>query len=231
MALEAIPKQRISEAVLQQMKSMIARGEWKPGDKIPAEPVLAEMFGVSRLSVRDALQQLTSMGIVERKQGRGTFVRSFDGSQLVNEMLPMLMLDDTEMETMFEFRGMLECESSRLAALRASDEAIAGLRALNDQLDQLEMDPQREAECDYAFHLTIVKATGNKLLIQLYTLLREIIINSLITVKTKIGSKPGLQYHRLLVEAIAAHDQQAARDIMWKHMNSSLKAYETKQDR
>ena len=98
MALKTISKRNISDVVYEQLMENLIAGEWKPGDKIPSENELAAQLQVSRISVRSALQRLSSLGLVESRQGEGTFVCEFSGAQYANNLIPLIVFERSDMQ-------------------------------------------------------------------------------------------------------------------------------------
>ena len=87
MAIQAIDRKKVSDEVFEQIKAMIASGNWKPGDKLPSEKELTELFGVSRVTIREALKKLASYNIIETSQGRGSFIRNMEGVSLFDNIM------------------------------------------------------------------------------------------------------------------------------------------------
>lgn len=104
MPIEPIKKSNVSEEVFEQMKTLISTGEWKAGEKIQSENDLAKTFGVSRVSIRAALGRLNALGLVVSKQGEGTFVGEATIETCMNSLLPMLIIDHTQLMDVYEFR-------------------------------------------------------------------------------------------------------------------------------
>ena len=107
MQIRTIKKNSISDQVLQQMQEMIERKEWQEGSRIPSEAQLTEMFGVSRISVRDAIKQLVGLGMLESKQGSGTYVRSSD-SNLPLSIRNLTVQKKQDLLELLEFRKAIE---------------------------------------------------------------------------------------------------------------------------
>src|SRR6056297_1982532 len=125
---EPIRPKKISEEIVEQIKALISRGELKPGDRVPSERELAALLGVSRPSVREAIMVLEAMGLVESRQGGGTFVRSLTQATLADPLSSMVEKNPRMLHHLAEVRMGLETWSAYLAAQRASDEEIAELR-------------------------------------------------------------------------------------------------------
>ncbi len=224
MALKNIRKQNITDVVYEQFMNAIVSGEWQPGRKIPSENELTATLGVSRVSVRSALQKLQTLGLVESRQGEGTFVCRLDGAQYVRQLLPVLLLGRPALRNLLELRAILDCEMAALAAERATPDLITRLRdnlALHRSLSE---DRRAAAECDLEFHLLVARATGNPLLEQVYLILKEVFLSSLYDLVALMGPQHAYHYHQGVLNAIAAHRPDQARKVMREHVRDTMEA-------
>ena len=125
--IKPIEKKNISEQVLEQITDNIVKQQWPAGAKLPSENDLAQMFKVSRVSVRTALHKLIALGILEVRNGEGTFVRRADAGVYLNSLIPTLVLEPHDILELLEFRRGIEMLSCELAAERATPEDIEKL--------------------------------------------------------------------------------------------------------
>lgn len=218
MPIKKIQKRNISEEVLEEFKRLISSGEWKQGEKLPSENELAGIMGVSRVSIRSALEKLKSLGLVESRQGGGTFVCRIDGSQYINALLPIVMLEEGQQEYILEFRRILECEQAELAANRAEPEDIRALRENVEKMKNSLDDYQEFSEADVEFHMLLAQACKNPLMIQTSQILRDVILGNIRFAQVKRDTKGAARCHELLVKAIEEGDGKQAREIMAEHM-------------
>src|ERR671926_1168235 len=128
--LEPVKRSRIYEHIVDQIHALIREGRWEPGDQIPPERELAERFRVSRTSVREALRALEMQGIIESRQGGGTFVRSADTEALVPPLAAAILRGQRELAEVLEVRELIEPAIAALAAARATPEHTAELESL-----------------------------------------------------------------------------------------------------
>src|SRR5215212_151118 len=128
--LEPVRRSRIYEHIVQRIQALIAEGKLKPGDQLPPERVLAETFRGSRPSGREALGALGMSGLIEGRQGGGTFVRTPSVDDLVQPLASALLAGKRELVNVLEVREILEPALARLAAERATPEQIAELEAI-----------------------------------------------------------------------------------------------------
>ncbi len=161
MTEKIVKRYSLSKQVADQLEKMIEDGHYAVGDKIPTETELTEIFSVSRNTLREAIQSLTSAGILVVKQGDGTYVRSNNRFHARMSMeYEKVSLDD-----ILEARNALEVSISQLAAQRRS---IDDLCAIKDALRFRQAHPE-SSQADMNFHLAIANACHNKILIELYT--------------------------------------------------------------
>lgn len=223
MPLNPIKRESISEQVFEQMKLQILDRKWVPGEKLPSETELGSIFCVSRVTIRQALQKLAVLGLIETRLGEGSFVREMDmGTQVKTALIPSAYLQHHSTEEVLDFRCAIEVETAGLAARRATPEHIAQLkRLMASQLDTEKRTPKSFADDDIAFHMTIAKSTGNSLIIATYELLNDILSSAMMHTVRSLGMEIGIPYHRKLVEAIEAHDEHTAIVTMKEHMNTT----------
>ena len=124
MGIKPIKKVRVGEQVFRQMKGLLISGEWRPGDKLPSETELAEQFGISRITVRQALQRLSALNLIETRLGEGSFVKTVEIDQPLDNLISIAYLGTKTQSQVLEFRTILEVASAGLAAIRAGDEDL-----------------------------------------------------------------------------------------------------------
>lgn len=197
--------------------------EWELGEKLPSETELGNILGVSRVTVRQALQKLAVLGLVETRLGEGTFVCEANmAARMKASLVPDIYLTPHSTEEVLDFRCAIEVETAGLAARKATAEDIAELkRLLARQLDVENRTPKSFADDDNAFHMTIAKSTGNSLIIATYELLADIFSSAMMHTVRSLGMEIGIPYHKRLVEAIEAHDEHRAIVTMKEHMNTT----------
>ncbi|MGW7050147.1 FadR/GntR family transcriptional regulator [Streptomyces sp. NPDC054887] len=203
MALRAAGRQSLVDTVVDQLRAQLAEGEWAVGDRIPTEHDLAEQLGVGRNTVREAVRVLVHAGLLESRQGNGTFVRSAaDPAAVLRGMRHANVLD------VLELRVALEAEAARLAAVRRDE---ADLRTLRRVLGELHEKGDRAADADLAFHLGVVEATHNAAFTEVYRFFSTQVHETLVTALGDREMPPiDLAAHGALVDAIEAGDPAAA---------------------
>lgn len=178
MPLVTTQRTGLVEQVIAQMRTLVSSGEWPLGERIPTESELVTALGVGRNTVREAVRALAHAGLLEVRQGDGTFVRA------TNELSGAVRrLCGSELRRILEVRRALEVESARLAAAARTDEDVAELETLlaarDDAVERL--DREVVVREDTRFHLRLVAASHNPLLIGLYEGISEAVQSSVAT--------------------------------------------------
>lgn len=215
--------ERVSESILKR----IVAGEFKPGDKLPSERELGEQFGVSRTVVREAVRGLTGRGVVAVRAGSGLRVAAIDPAA-VSESLALLLRSNHEFDYqhVHEVRAMLEVEMAGVAAERANDMDVEGLRRAAEAMEHARTFEQAALR-DLDFHRAIATATRNPF----YLVLHDAIGDALIEVRranhARGGRENAVESHRQIVDCIAAHDRPAAEAAMRNHLEVVEKIWTT----
>lgn len=158
---------KIAQTIAERIRALIADGTLKPGDKLPSEKELCDAFGVSRSSVREALQSLEHLGLIESRPGVGRFL-SQDADALQQTLTYGQMLERASVFELMEARWYLEVTVARLAAERATDDEIATLEShLNVMEEVLGKDMDRWFEAEQDFHVALSRACRNSVLTEM----------------------------------------------------------------
>lgn len=221
MSLQKTVRSSLVKQIVEQLAKRIEAGDWKLGERIPPEPELALQLGVSRNTLREAVQALTHNGMLEARQGDGTYVRS---SSEFGAALQRRLQRSAVMEIL-EVRYGLEREVARLAAQRRTMEDLANIREKLEQAYQACKDPQAYTQADVAFHMAIAEATKNSVMIDLYKHMTESLlysVNSTLDISGLMETQ--FQTHAELVEAIANQDSDAAEAAVSNLIEASRSA-------
>nr|WP_315232342.1 FadR/GntR family transcriptional regulator [uncultured Albidiferax sp.] len=229
--------QRVVDGVSERIHS----GALKPGDRVPSEPGLMQEFGVSRTVVREAMSRLQASGLVETRQGVGTFVLASAAPE------PLLAIGSRNVQVrqklaMLELRISLESEAASLAAVRRREEHLVAMRAALDAFDAQRRAGGSTTEPDFQFHVQIAAATGNEYFEEVLCSLGNATIPRPApdaAPDTPAGdSKPGARFgeaqpmlesgkaitqreHEAIFDAIHRGDAAAARAAMFMHLSNS----------
>jgi GntR family transcriptional repressor for pyruvate dehydrogenase complex len=218
MIAEPVARRNVYELVADQLRRQISSGKLKTGDSLPTERALTQAYRVGRSSVREALRLLESQGLVE-VVGHGAFVVAGD-QQLLNRSLRLLLtLDKVNLQELYEVRKTLEVAAAALAATRrTSDQLVDMEQAITDMVTGLDF-PERFSEADVRFHLCIVTATGNRVILHMMSGIRDLLQRSLASV-SHIPGVPAraITHHRAILEAVSAGRPESARAAMLDHL-------------
>lgn len=218
-----IRPKKISEEIVEQIKALISQGDLKPGERVPSERDLATMLGVSRPSVREAIMVLEAMGLVESRQGGGTFVLSLTETSLSDPLTSMMENNPRLQHSLAEVRMGLETWSAYLAASRATDEDIAKMRQLYKEMERQAKGGGWDADVDAQFHYAITAATHNTLQVHVLNTIHGLFHSTIQVALTEFYRREGyidllLTQHREILDAIARHDPEGAREKMGDHL-------------
>jgi GntR family transcriptional regulator, transcriptional repressor for pyruvate dehydrogenase complex len=215
----AIRRNRVHEEVARQLESLILK-ELKPGDKLPAERELAEMLGVSRSSIRDAIRRLELVGLVEPRQGSGTRVREISTEALVSPLANVIAHKRQLVSELLEFRQMLEPGMAARAAEHATPDDVAKMEEILDRQERTVRGGGLAIEEDSEFHYRIATAARNSVVLKVVDvvmdLLRETRSRSLQSEGRPQRSMAG---HRRILSAIRRRDPEAAEAAMRQHIH------------
>lgn len=220
--IKPIKPRRISDQVFDQLRELIFRGEFKAGEKILTEREMAEAFGVSRTSVRDAINKLVVMGLLEQRQGQGTFVRSPE-SKSQSLLATMVESQNASLVDVLEVRMGLECNAAAMAALRADEKDFQFMRKSIDALETAAASGHLAEAADVSFHMAISYATGNRLQVTIMKNVYDYLFAGVDTHLEALYRRPDdlaaiLDQHRAIYRAIRDHDPEGAHLTMRQHI-------------
>lgn len=224
MPIQPIKRVNVNEQVFEQMKELLINGEWKSGQKLPSENELSSLFGVSRITIRNALQKLAILGLIETRRGEGSYVLQKDMGNCLNTLVPTAYLSNNILEIQ-EFRLMIEPGAAYIAARRATDEDILDLKARLERMRSLQNDLYTLAQEDFAFHHQIGHITGNALMSRTYSILTDVLRTAMEEVVAHMGPDAGYYYHTQIVDAISQHDCNRAHELMQRHIEANIAQY------
>lgn len=211
----------VTDEAISGIKRMILSGETGPGEKLPREKELASRLGLSRSSLREAVRALTQMGVLDVRQGDGTYVTSLDPHLLLDSVGLVIELSrDRTMLELLEVRRLIEPGATALGAARIDGAGIEKLKACLERMEAAP-DPQTLVEADDEFHETIVAAAGNRTLSSLVGALSNqtmrarawrVLADEGVVEVTKLG-------HRNIYRAIEDRDPDLARAAATTHVS------------
>jgi GntR family transcriptional repressor for pyruvate dehydrogenase complex len=226
---EPFEKDVLPKKISARLLSLITEKHLRPGDKLPPERELAGMMQVSRPSLREALQALALMNIIEIRQGDGTYVTSLKPELLVEPLNFIFTLDASTLFGLFEARKIVEVGLVALAAQRITAEEIVALEICLAKSVQAAADPDAFLQADLELHKKIAAAARNPLLQRFMDSISQLGLAS----RARTNYIPGLtqqsaEDHRAIVAALKTRDPEAAQQAMLQHLNNveqKLKAF------
>ena len=216
-----------AEEVVERLRRMIHSGELSPGDRLPPERDLAKLLGVSRPTLRAGIRSLATVGILQSRQGAGTFVvEKGDSPTLDSSPLRMLSaLHGFTSDEMFEARLALEMSIAGLAAERATSEQMTLMAEEITGMYASLAEPEQYLVHDMQFHQTIAAASNNRILTSLMNMVSTILFESRSkTVKRAKDLKQSAEQHHNIYRAMRERDSEVARRAMHDHLIETQKA-------
>lgn len=201
--------------------------ELKKEEKLPSEQTLAEKFGVSRNVIREALKILKERGLVDPKNGMGSYITKPEASNLSDVISRMVAMDNINFRNIYDVRIILETASCKRAAMNATEEELENMMDLLKQLQQREISIEERRELDFAFHVAIAESTGNPLLVFFVQAMKNIFLEMIEKgILIEGGIDDAIKRHANIMEALKAGDPNMAEVMMYDHLIFSEKNVE-----
>ncbi|WP_341282360.1 FadR/GntR family transcriptional regulator [Paenibacillus sp. FSL H8-0537] len=225
MQVTKLTKRNHYEEITAQIKRMIVDGELKVGDKLPSTKEMSGRFGVGRSTTREALSALKAMGLIDIRQGGGCTVISTLPSEFELPELQSLRINRQTLLALLEARQSFEVSNAAIAASKRTEEDLAVLRELVVQMKAAAGNDLEGERTDLLFHLTLVKATHNTILVQLF----ETVMNQVETAIREIRrvelyanrsvAEQLYEEHLAIYKAVEVQDAEAASLSMRQHLH------------
>ncbi|TQM13318.1 FadR/GntR family transcriptional regulator [Pseudonocardia kunmingensis] len=215
--IEPVRRLKVADSVAEQLERMISRGDFKPGDKLPPERVLADQFGVGRSSMREAIRVVEVNGLLRSDHGVGVFVVS--NSRRTSDLSQLLVLDEFTVPELFEVRITLERDSAGLAAKRITADEAAELQGIISGMADPDLSDEAFVSLDADLHRAIAQATKNRLLIKLHSTIEPLFVDY----SHKVITLPGRREHAhaghcAIVDAVVGRRVRDARTAAVRHI-------------
>ena len=220
--IELAPREPLGSEIARRLLDYLLSGAVPPGQRIPSERALAESLGVNRPAVREAIRALGFLGLLEVRQGSGTYFRGPDQELLFRLFEWTLLFGDGKARDMLETRADLEIIACGRAAERRSEDDVVALKALLE--DMRTSDQERFPDADLAFHARIAAMAGNVVLQDMLASIRTV-IRGWVERNVKAAGTTEIAYndHVPIYRAIAAGDPETARAAMAAHMQAAIR--------
>ncbi|MDC8455399.1 FadR/GntR family transcriptional regulator [Marinobacter sp. DS40M6] len=220
MQLARISKGSLVETAIESLRQAIEKGHWAIGERLPVEAQLSESLGVSRNTVREAVRVLVHVGMLETRQGDGTYVRATkDAGETLRR------INRAQLRDKLEVRIMLETEAAKLAAERRDAKDLDRMTLALDERAKAGDDVESRIRHDYAFHTSLVAASHNPALSELYDYFANSVAQTIELTELDSGlPEPSQEDHELLLAAIRRQDSVKAETLSRALLQPSLKA-------
>ncbi len=226
MPFRPVTPEKLSTAVIRQIEQLILRGILRPGERLPPERELAERLKVSRPSLRDAISQLQEAGLLSAKPGAGVYVADVLGSAFSPALLDLFGRHDEAVFDYLSFRRDMEGLAAERAAKFGSDTDLAVVQTIFEKMEaaHIKRDAENEAQLDAQFHMAIVEASHNVVMLHMmrsmYELLRGgVFYNRQVMFKQRISRAALLDQHRAINDALQSRNPAAARAAIEAHLD------------
>jgi GntR family transcriptional repressor for pyruvate dehydrogenase complex len=220
----------VTNKIIAYIADNIKSGTWKVGDKLPSEHELCKHMGVSRISVRSALQQFAALGILKSEQGKGSFLMNDDISAFapiahttqLNSAEPDTTDTILDMKNLLEFRLLIEPEICAKVAVSPTPSLLEHLEALLDLMKRAIKDTNSFVNADMEFHMALCEALHNPVLTSIMSEVERSRLTSYMQLNKTVGSYGGIYYHSLILDALRSKNAKRAYNAMKEHLEHSI---------
>ncbi|OXS76250.1 transcriptional regulator [Lysinibacillus sp. KCTC 33748] len=226
MELRKIKPKKIYEEVSEILYEKIRGGELKPGDRLDSVEQLAEQLQVSRSAIREALSALKAMGLIEIKQGSGTFVKSNQSNQLDFPLSTAILTNKQDISHLLEVRKIIEVGTAASAAIHRTDEDLQSMMQILDEMKHAQGNGELGEKADFQFHAAISAASQNPLLATLLDQVSGLMIETMKETRRiwlyskKITSEKLYDEHMQIFLAIKQQNEELAKHAMASHLSN-----------
>ncbi|MAN16193.1 MAG: GntR family transcriptional regulator [Dinoroseobacter sp.] len=225
MPFQRIESEKLSQSVVHQIEELILRGILRPGERLPSERELSERLGVSRPSLREAVSDLQERGLLTARAGAGIYVAEVLGSAFSPALIKLFSAHEEAVFDYLDFRRDMEGIAAARAALLATKTDLKVIDTLFTKMEAAhsKRNPADEAELDAQFHLAIIEASHNVIMLHMmrsmFDLLKEgVFFNRAAMFRHRNTRDILLEHHRAINDAIQARDPDAARAAIELHL-------------
>lgn len=217
------------DKIIRELKQLIASGQLKPGDRLPAERQLSEKFGVGRSYVREAILKLEFYGLLKTNPQSGTYVSGLSIKVIDNIINDIIKLNKDNFSALIEARYYLELDAVKLAAERRTEVDLEAIEQAMLDYEAKTLANQDAVEEDMLFHIMIARAANNSVIESMILVLIPDLIKTIIENKVcgENRGKTAMAEHRAILDALKAGDIDAAEDAMASHLDEILQISRT----
>lgn len=218
-----IKPRKVGDAVFEQLRSRLEDGSLGPGDRLPSERELVEQMRVSRPVVREAINMLVGQGLLEIRARQGVYVRAAASPGWVDPLTNLIGDSLDRLVELLEVRRLLESQAAALAAEFATPRDVDDLEIILGALERAPRRPETGAATAARFHARIAQAAGNTVAMHVMAALHEAMVGALAVASpsgpSELYRRTVLRHYRAILDAIRAHDPEAACTRMQEHID------------
>ena len=218
MSQKILPGDKVYEHIIEKIKST----QWEQGMKIASENELSSELDVSRVAVRQATEKLVALGLLYRIKGSGTYVNKIEARTYLNNLLPILLLEEKDIYSLLEFRQYFEYGNVKMFIENFSIDKYEQLVVQYDMMKKSIDNPSEFYSADFRFHSIIAEGTVNPINIKINEILTDILIKHQEILFAEIGPELGLAYHEQLLRYISNRDKELAALFMMRHIEAAI---------
>ncbi len=221
-----IKPKKIYEEVAEALHEMIRTGELSPGDRLDSVQQLAENFQVGRSAIREALSALKAIGLVEMRQGEGTFIKSFEAKQITFPLSTAILMNKEDIANLLEVRKVIEAGTSAAAARKRTKEDLKAMEQVLEEMKNVKGDGELGEQADFKFHLALSEAAHNPILSGLMAQVSELMFETqketrrLWLFSKQTTSEKLYEQHVAIYKAILEKNEDGARKAMLSHLDN-----------
>lgn len=212
----------VVKTIIGRVEEALMRRELKPGDAMPSETEMAKSFGVGKSSIREAMKMLEAMGVVDIRQGEGTFIRREPTVDNINTLIFALFLEQGTSNDLLELRAMFEPAYTVMAMHRAEDADLQEIKAAIETLEQNAGAGTQSAEDDLSFHRAILKCTRNNFIVRIGETILQFFK---VSIDKSVKSIPevSIRDHKDIYEAFVMKDETKLREAIMRSYEGWMK--------
>jgi len=208
-----LKRKAVAEDIIEAFKRALIIGDLQPGNRIPSEIELAQKFGVGRSALREAMKMLSAMGVVDIRQGDGTYITSAPSLSMFRPLSFAILLEMGFTDELYEFRELIQVGYCQLAGRKATEEDLQRIEEANEAWVNLAQSPDHTIESlvqqDLNFHYAVLDATHNQFIINLGRSIEELFFASMRrTISNDEGLYRGIEGHKIILNAIRSRNQE-----------------------
>lgn len=224
--MEQVVKTNLPETIARLIVSRIAKGEYKPGHKLPPEKELMYLFDVGRSTIREAFQALALMGLIDIRPGQGTFIRDVKKETVIQPSLFLPLVDPETTAELLEARMAIEPVVAELAAVRRTENDLSDMSKILNECEEALQSGEPVYSLSAGFHLLLARASRNTVFVRFL----ESIINLMAARGAKIEEYQAftlweLNSHREILEMVEEQNPSGAKETMLEHLKRSADYY------